>query len=146
MEAIGIIEREHRNFMAVLKCLENAVNDVAWRDREPDFPLIHSILDYVETFMDRYHHHNERDLLFNALDRRCPDAGELLQQMDVEHRDGTMLLGEFKAALDTYEKENHEAFEAFQDAVYKYIGFERTHCQKEEHRVIPLVAGTSDRI
>jgi hemerythrin-like domain-containing protein len=137
-DAIAIIREEHRNFMAVLRALQRAVDAPARHGTLPDLTLIQAILDYIASFMDRYHHHTEQDFLFHALKRRCPDSRALLNQLDAEHREGAHLLAALRTAVTRVADDPGESFDSVRAATAAYVAFERSHCEKEEGRVLPL--------
>ena len=137
-EALKIIQSEHRNFMKILDCLERAAGSSTTSDTVPDIELASTSVAYAQSFMDHYHHPKEHDFLFHALSRRHPNAKELLRQLDAEHRDGAALLRKLKSSLQDYNEQGSAALGPFRDAVRDYIAFERSHCQKEELRVLPL--------
>ena len=137
-EALKIIQAEHRNFMQILDCLERAARGSTTGDAAPDIELVGSIVAYAQSFMDHYHHPKEHDFLFHALSRRHPEAKELLGQLDAEHRDGAALLRNLKSSMDAYKDRGTAALASFRDAAQEYIAFERSHCQKEELRILPL--------
>ncbi len=138
VQAIAIIQNEHRGLAAVLSCLSSVVRDIEDRSLEPDFELFHAIVDYIESFLDRFHHPKEDDFLFDRLRRRHPEAADLLEELEDEHRCGEVLTGELKAALEAYENEGEAAFQPFREAVETYHAFERSHMGKEERDVLPL--------
>ncbi len=138
VQALAIIQNEHRGMASVLSCLVNLVRDVETRGLEPDFELLHAIVDYVGSFLDRFHHPKEDRYLFRALAVRHPQAGELIDELQEEHLAGAVLGRELAAALHAYEAAGAPAFARFREAVEAYRDFQQAHIGKEEHEVIPL--------
>lgn len=121
-----------------MSCLANVVGDVETRDLEPDFELLHAIIDYLGSFLDRFHHPKEDEFLFRALLARHPAAGEVIGELEEEHRAGAVLGRELAAALHAYEAAGAPAFNRFRETVEAYRDFQQAHIAKEEHEIIPV--------
>ena len=65
--AISIIKQEHLNYLALLQCLGHLADEARESRSAPDLTLFHNIVDYIESFLNRFHHPNEDDYLFRAL-------------------------------------------------------------------------------
>jgi len=137
-QAITVIKREHRNLGAVLSCLDALVDEVKKSGRTPDFRVFHAIADYLEGFLDRYHHPKENDYLMPALRRRYPDCSELLDRIEMQHEQGDEALKAFRETLARYEHGGAEKFPAFHDMVKEYVEFQLAHAHTEEREVLPL--------
>ena len=59
-DAHRIISREHKNLIALLSCLKALVREAEAAEQLPDFKLLESFLDYLENFLNRFHHPKER--------------------------------------------------------------------------------------
>lgn len=137
VKAIQVIQREHRGISSVLHCLDCVVRDIDIRGTTPDFELLHAIIDYICSFLFRFHHPKEDLYLFHTLRRRCPDSITVLDQLEEEHRIGDRLVENCRQALYAYERIGESAFQAFKEAVDAYRSLEETHMIKEEREVIP---------
>ena len=69
-QAVNIIKQEHLNYLALLRCLGHLVDDLEGGEGSGDPELFHDIVDYIESFLNRYHHPKEDEYLFRALRRR----------------------------------------------------------------------------
>jgi branched-chain amino acid transport system ATP-binding protein len=137
-QAINIIKQEHRNYLALLSCLQHLVADLE-RAKEPaDCVLFHAIVDYIESFLDRYHHPKEDEYLFRALRLRHPDSEDLIQRLERQHSEGYDLLAELKAALDDLENDGAEGVARFAEAARAYQAHQYGHMRAEEMEVLPL--------
>ncbi len=137
-QAIEIIRNEHRRFATVLFCLEGVLKDLRRTGAMPDVALMETIVDYIDSFLDRYHHPKEDEYLFPALQQRHPAAGALLDRLQTQHRDGERLLAGMKRALADLAAGGADALSALTDAATAYIAFEREHVRIEETELIPL--------
>ena len=137
-KAIAIIEGEHRNLGALLICLKALIREIEQQHKKPDFKVFHAILNYLDTFLARYHHPKEDNCLFPTLLYRHPEAKAVIKDLGRQHRRGVALLTELRRALAAYEYEGHKAFSTFKAAALIYADFERDHAYQEEREVLPL--------
>ncbi|WP_404378514.1 hemerythrin domain-containing protein [Caenispirillum salinarum] len=134
-EALRIIKQEHRNLFRVVHLMEQMVRD----QKEPDRAFLRHIIEYIETFTDRYHHPKEDLFLFKALRARDPAAEAILEELEAEHDNCPVSLTTLKTALDRWDTEGTaEAKAAFEDQVQQYLRFQMKHMQKEEGIVMPM--------
>lgn len=137
-----IIRNEHRRLAAVIHCLTGVLDDIEQRGLEPDFELFESVLEYLESFLYRYHHPKEDSHLFPALRRRSPEAEAVLEKLEAEHARGPKLLGRLRETLQRYREQGPDGYAAFRDAVREYHDFEWQHMGTEEREVLPLAERT----
>jgi len=138
MDALQIIQSEHRSLNAVLHCLDSVVAAAEETGAAPDFMLLDAIVDYIDRFPDRVHHPKEDKYLFPALARRRPALRPVLEALRAEHRRCAALTAELRAALDFYRRAPEQGLTAFIAAVRGYVDFQRAHLQREEREVIPI--------
>ena len=136
--AIEIIRNEHRRFATVLFCLEGILKDLQRTGATPDVTLMETIIEYIDSFLDRYHHPKEDEYLFPAVQQRYPAAGALLDKLQGQHREGERLLVELKRAVADLAASGADALPALVAAADAYIAFERDHVRVEETELMPL--------
>lgn len=136
--ALAIIRAEHRNLGAVLSCFSALLDEVAKHDVIPDFKLFHAILDYLDNFLDVYHHPKEDAFLFPAILKRAPQTRDALNELQEDHQRELKVMHELRKALSRYEHEGPTAFKGFEDQARAYIAFEREHALREEREIFPL--------
>ena len=137
MQAISIIKSEHKNLGAVLYSLEKLVEEIE-SGKQPDFPIFHGLLTYIDRFLDRYHHPKEDNYLFPAILERAPQSESLIHRLNQQHTGGEILFNAMLRALSAYEFSGTEEFPHFRDCVLEYCEFERNHAILEEKEVLPL--------
>lgn len=137
-QAINIIKQEHLNYLALLRCLGHLVDDLERSDAPCDAELFHAFVDYIESFLNRYHHPKEDEHLFRALRRRWPESEELIRRLEAEHVEGDALLTEVKTALQMFEQNGRDSLPAFVEAVARYRAHQYEHMRAEEMKVLPL--------
>lgn len=136
--ALAIIRGEHRNLGAVLSCFSALLDEVGKHNATPDFRLFHAILDYLDNFLDVYHHPKEDAFLFPAVLKRAPAAHDALSQLQEEHKRELTVMQSLRKSLSRYEHEGPSAFGGFEEQARAYIAFERAHARREEREIFPL--------
>lgn len=136
--AIQIIRDEHLAIAAVVYSLRQLVRHMRDDGQEPNFRLLHAMLDYIVEYPDRWHHPKENDYLFAALRRRNAKAAGLIDELEREHAAGEGLIEELKSGLTRFEHGEAGAFAPFAAAVEHYAQFQWDHMRKEEDILMPL--------
>ncbi|MBB4285150.1 hemerythrin domain-containing protein [Roseospira goensis] len=137
MDSLQIIRNEHRNLYRVVHLLGSLARDQA-AGQAPDFDVMTQIVDYLDTFMDRFHHPKEDRYLFARLRDRDPQAGAILDELEDEHRRCPVGLIDLRRALEAYRAGQPGAEAAFLEAVRTYLRFQTKHLQKEDGIVLPM--------
>ena len=104
MEAIRIIQDEHRSLAAVLHGMLYLVHQIRDRGTKPDFDLFGAMIYYIDAFPERFHHPKEDQYLFRLLRIRHRDAAPLLDRLKTEHRVGAEKIRTLEQALARYEQ------------------------------------------
>lgn len=134
-QALQIIRQEHRNLFRVVNMLDTLLKD----GREsPDLGFVRHVIEYIETFTDRYHHPKEDQYLFAALRRRDPAADAIIEELEGEHAGCPGALARFKGALDACERGEPGSLDVLRDKAAQYLKFQIKHMQKEEGIVMPM--------
>lgn len=136
--AIQIIRDEHLAIAAVVYSLRQLVRHIRDDGRQPDFRLLHAMLDYIVEYPDRWHHPKENEYLFKALRSRNPKAAALIDELEAEHVTGDRLIEDLKIKLSRFERGEPESLAPFAAAVEHYAQFQWDHLRKEEDILIPL--------
>ena len=74
MQAIRIIQDEHRSLAAVLHGMLYLVREIRDRGMKPPFEVLGAMVYYIDAFPERFHHPKEDGYLFLRLRARCPEA------------------------------------------------------------------------
>jgi hemerythrin-like domain-containing protein len=138
MNALRVIRDEHRSLAAVLHGMLYLVNEIRVRGARPDFEVLGAMVYYIDAFPERYHHPKEDEYLFKRLRERCPQAGELLDRLEAEHRLGAEKIRLLEQALARYQQGGEPELPSFAQAVEDYANFHWNHMRCEEDEVLPL--------
>ncbi|MDJ0947479.1 MAG: hemerythrin domain-containing protein [Alphaproteobacteria bacterium] len=136
-DAIGIIQREHTALVGVVDCLNHAVQDIGKEATPEQDALIDAILDYIESFPDRFHHPKEDEYLFKALYNRAPEARATLDVLMAEHVTGAERIAEVRRTREAF-RTDAAGRDAFVAAVRAYVDFQYEHMAREETEILPL--------
>jgi len=138
IQALHVIEDEHRSLAAVLHGLLHMVREIRDRGAKPSFEVFGAMIYYIDAFPERFHHPKEDRYLFRLLRKRCPKAGGLLDQLEEQHRIGAHKIRTLEQALARYQNGGEDEFPHFAAAVDDYADFHWKHMSDEENEVLPL--------
>jgi len=135
--AIASIQKDHQRFSALLHCFDVVLAD-AEGGEAADIELLQSMIDYVDSFLDRFHHPKEHEYLFRVLRARRPEMEPVLNRMREDHYQGRRQLERLHSALDAYAASGEqEALARLRATFDAYIEMEREHIGVEEREILP---------
>ena len=138
MQAKRIIEEEHRSLAAVLHGMLYVIREIRYLRILPDFVLLGAMVDYIDSFLERFHHPKEDLYLFNLLGTRYPGALPLIAHLKQEHESGAVKMRELQQALTHYRHGGSAEFPEFAALVAGYGAFHWEHMRLEESDLLPL--------
>lgn len=137
-KTMDIIRDEHRSIAAILHGMEYLVDRIRMRKAKIDPRVFRAMIYYLDTFSERMHHPKEDRFLFSALRNRGGDAATAVADLEREHAAGGSALRRLEQCLVRYEEGGDREFQAFADAVAKFVREYRDHMHKEESIVFPM--------
>jgi hemerythrin-like domain-containing protein len=138
MDAIRILQDEHRTFGALLHALRHLVREMRDHGAAPRFELLGAIVYFMDTYSERIHHPRESEYLFPRLRARCPAAAPTLDILEAEHRAGDREIRALEQALTRYRHGGAAEFAAFAAAAESYAEHQQQHMRREEREILPL--------
>ena len=138
-KAIRIIYDEHRSISAVLSGLKELALAARNPGVQPEFPVFHAMIHFIDEFPERLHHPKEDQYLFRLLRQRSPEAEVHIARLEADHRNGPEHLDALlrqARALAAGETLNEAAFFA---ALHSFV----EHMQ--EHIRLPPAPGGIER-
>lgn len=136
MEALQIIQEEHRNLWRIAITIDQVADDMDQGTRvDPAF--FNSLFDYIEQFVDQAHHPKEDDFLFRLLRQRSAAAATLLDRLQAEHQNGPEHLKGLRRQL-ARSASGQLGSRDFTAALRTYTEGLRGHIRSEEKDVMPL--------
>lgn len=137
MKALDVIRSEHRSLAAVLHTLQGLARGARDGRLTLDFALLRLIVDYLESFHQRYHHPKEDQYLFKALRARTDQAHDTLAELEREHAEGDGRLTGLREAINGAQS-SALAVGALAAEIERYADFHWRHMSTEEELVMPL--------
>lgn len=136
--ALGVIRREHRSLAAVVNSMKSIVAEVAAGTLRPDFPLLWSMVYYIDVFPDRQHHPKEDQWLFERIRARTAVANDLIDELQSQHRGEVHALNQIRRALGNFEAGVDGNAAELLAAVATFADFTWKHLKAEETDLLPL--------
>ncbi len=131
-----VIHKEHQDLYSVLTCLRL----MAKKGRESAEPVntvaMHQAFTYMEKVLNTYHHPKENAYLFPVLREHCPDLGDVIDELEEQHRQLPKYLDKVRETLALYEPPPHQSHNDFCDAVEDCCSREIGHMRLEESKVL----------
>jgi hemerythrin-like domain-containing protein len=137
-KTLDIIRDEHRSIAAILHGMEYLVDRIRARKAKINPRVFRAMIYYLDTFSERMHHPKEDRFLFSALRSRGGEAATAVADLEREHAAGGNALRRLEQCLVRYEEGGDREFQAFADAVAKFVREYRDHMHKEESIVFPM--------
>jgi nucleotide-binding universal stress UspA family protein/hemerythrin-like domain-containing protein len=134
---LATIRDEHRSLAAVINGLEFLVRETRERGAAPQFPLLRSILYYIESFPEALHHPKEDAYLFRKLRLRTSEFNDTLDELERQHVEGAKLVKAMGEALDRYVADPQGGFDGFAGAVKQFAAHEWPHMILETKVILP---------
>ena len=136
MEALRIISEDHRNLWRIAATIDLVADEVA-AGSPVDPAFFSSVFDYIEQFMDAFHHAKEDDYLFPALRARSPEAAAILDRLQAEHQNGPEILRTLRRQLAEAAAGSLGRAD-FAAALRTYTQSLKSHISSEEKDALPL--------
>jgi hemerythrin-like domain-containing protein len=137
-QALNTIRAEHRTLAAVIHNLKDLLNEVHAGRMKVDFPLLWSMVYYIDAFPDRLHHPKEDEWLFRLLRQRTHEADALINELQRQHTHEPQALGDIRRCLGNVEAGVPGSMDALMRTVTTYAEFTWRHLKTEEHELMPL--------
>lgn len=138
MQAIEIINEEHRLLSKVLTCLERLLQE-AERSDHLDGEYASRILLFLGHFADGSHQDKEEEVLFPLLLRRAPGvARRIVQALLADHQRERQVFDELSRNLEGAAYGDGLSLDAFVCLAQKYVAIQRRHAAWEDERLLPL--------
>jgi branched-chain amino acid transport system ATP-binding protein len=136
MQALRIISEDHSNLWRLATTIDQLADDIA-AGAAVDAPLFQSIFDYIEHFVDAFHHPKEDDYLFRLLRQRSSEAHELLDSLQLQHREGPDRLQLLRAQA-AQAVQGQRTAQTFAADLHSYTALLKSHIRTEEKDLMPM--------
>ncbi len=136
--ALEIIRTEHRSLAAVLHALQYLAREIRDHGAASDYGLLRLMVDYIDSFHQRFHHPKEDEYLFKAIRIRTHEGDTVLADLEAQHAEGDGWLQNLREAVNRLQASAGKATAEFAHAVDLYADFHWKHMRQEEDEVMPL--------
>ena len=137
-KTLEIMRTEHRSLAAVLHALQYLAREIEEHGAKPDYGLLRLIVDYIDSFHQRFHHPKEDEYLFKAIRIRTKEGDTVLADLEAQHAEGDGWLQNVREAVNRLQASDGRATAEFARAVDQYADFHWRHMRQEEDVVMPL--------
>ena len=139
MSLTDTIVKEHHLIRDFVDKLQVSAEIQSWGETPPaEFFALG--FEFVETFINQYHHVKEEEVLFPLLVEKM--AGRIdgeFRSLQNQHKTADTALREAKRCLKGYEKGEPYQTSIFWKSLGTYTSFIRSHLNKENHVFLPLI-------
>jgi hemerythrin-like domain-containing protein len=135
--SISVIHEEHASLSAMLYSLRLMIEKGMEDQPAVFFDVLRAMIFYIDEVPEKQHHTKESELLFPAIARRTVDGGELISQLESDHRQGEKAVRELQHKLLAWEILGESRRKEFEEKADLYIDFYLNHIRLEEKYLIP---------
>jgi hemerythrin-like domain-containing protein len=137
MNAIQILVSEHDQILTMIRIVETILSS----DDEGALPVddLHSLIDFIRNFADKYHHLKEEDVLFAEMGNygMSHDSGPIAVMLH-EHNQGRDYIRKASESLALYEAGDVTAVADIRFNLLSYAELLTNHIQKENRILYPM--------
>ena len=143
-QVVGELREDHGNLRLLLDLLESE-SDTITVDDEPDFELLHDIMQYMTVYTDAVHHPKE-DLVYELIREHNAEAAAGLEKMGPDHHQiaelGAALRTDIEAIISGTAVTRNKLHSDLRDYVTKM----RRHMSWEEEDLFPKADELAERV
>lgn len=136
MDALNIISQDHSNMWRLAITIDHVATDIE-QGTPVEAAFFNAAFDYIDQFVDRFHHPKEDDYLFRLLRLRSAEAADILDQLQLEHREGPDNLAALRARVNAAAAGQLSGAQIATD-LRNYTAILKNHIRTEEKTVLPL--------
>jgi branched-chain amino acid transport system ATP-binding protein len=140
MQALRIISEDHSNMWRLATTIDHVAGEIE-DGALVDPAFFNAVFDYIDQFVDRFHHPKEDDYLFRLLRLRSDQAAAILDALQQEHRDGPQQLMALRASV-AQAAQGAMAAPELVAMLRAYTTGLKSHMRQEEKLVMPLARET----
>ena len=132
---------DHENLAAVLDVLEREIalyDQPEERERNPDLPLLHEIMDYIHDYPEAFHHPLE-EAAFDYLQEQGLGDATAIQRIRTEHEELDRQSSQTRELLQAIESDQPVLLRKLQEQIGEFLKMQRQHMQHEEDTVFTAI-------
>jgi len=137
MNALAILRQEHSALTAVLHGLQFLASQLE-RGDSTDLKVLRSMLFYIDSFPDRFHHPKEDGYLFPTIQKRTGAADAVIAKLEEEHHQGMLAIRVVEQRLLHFEEGGPAYVTPLVESLRGYVEAYRRHIRTEEEVLLPI--------
>lgn len=135
-QVLAELREDHRNLRLLMNLLESESANISVDD-EPDFELMHDIMQYMTVYSDAVHHPKE-DLVYGLIRDHDTEMATSLEQVEPEHRDIAELGATLRNDIEAIISGTAVTRDRLESDLQDYVTRLRTHIHWEENELFPV--------
>ena len=136
MDALNIISQDHSNMWRLATTIDAVATELE-EGAPVEVAFFNAAFDYIDQFVDRFHHPKEDDYLFRLLRLRSAEAADILDALQQDHRDGPATLAALRARVMAAAAGQVSGAQIATD-LRQYTAHLKNHIRTEEKSILPL--------
>lgn len=138
-----VLRHEHRVIEQALRALDGMCLRLLSGDEVPAEALLQA-LEFIQNYVDRYHHVREEEYLFPAMKQCGFEEGGALHFLREEHVLERELLAELEFAIEKYRYGDSDAVQRFIEITDRFCRHLIGHMQKEDNLLFRMAEDLLD--
>ncbi len=138
VEMLALIEQEHKNVEQLLIVLRYQLTQLESEQQDISFVLMGDIVNFMRSYMDKYHHPKE-DLIYSYYLNHYVSDVEMPNRLASEHQELEYLSRELSHTLAMIQLDSVIPFSALAKQLGRYIEKQYAHIRYESGVVFPLI-------
>lgn len=134
---IESIHQDHRNIMKLLMVLRNK-SDLLKEDKKIDYQLVKSIIVYLKTYSDKYHHPME-DLIYSYYLKYRVVTDQVANRLSDEHKQLKVITRELDDMVDMVLLDAIVPKDLFIEKLDLFVTKQNQHLNYEEQEILPAI-------
>lgn len=134
---ISRLLNEHDHIQKMLNLLEMLFLNLC-RGRPPNYPMMHSIIVYVQEYPEQAHHPLE-DAIFSFLIKKDTNGSRLAAELIQDHTELEVITRKLRKSLELYKRGTHPESDELTQKLSDFLIRQRQHLYVEEMKVYPLL-------
>ncbi len=133
------LHTDHHHLQLLLDCLSLEIDCYDFDSKRPaDLSIMLSAIEYINEYADKWHHPTE-DIIFDRLLEKDIPESKLIKQLKNEHKDIIIETDKINQIFEMVAEDCIIPADKLISGVRHFISLQRTHIEKENEFVYPLM-------
>ena len=125
--------REHRLIEQIITPLETELTHIS-QENTAHLSFIYNAVDFFKTYVDKYHHGKEEEILFSELSKKNLDSehSRIMTELEAEHSYERQTVGNLVISMEKWSQGDIQSLANISDNLRKLIELYPRHIEKED--------------